>query len=726
MKKSPTLHWASLLVLYTLVFLMLYEWLEPISELTGTGHLPLIVAFVILCFATNLITIWPAWCNTVLKIGFIGFIVFYIHGNLDPAAIPKIFDEFVSSAKALLTLHVDNIADSVRTFIFLVLLWMTIYLIHHWLTVRYSIFLFFFMTIFFLASIDTFTEYDATYPLIRVMCVGFFLVGMLFIEKVFVNHHMQPTLLRYIKLMVPLLLMIVVSSAFAYVMPKSEPAVDLPAPIAAINDWVNKQLTPTGKIGYVEDDTQLGGSFELDDTPVFDVWAKEPQYLRVDTKYIYTGKGWERKNGDIYVRSFDYDERVPLSIKPGPTTNNDTMTIEMHKQYQFLAQPYGLRKIESDDFDNNRFYVELDTEKIRPTNAEQRTTLENYSMRYSTPVYKLSDLNKTSMHELESLGDEFDKYLQLPQSLPRRVRALAHEITKDETSVYDKTTAIESYFSVNGFRYSRDEVDYPEEGQDYVDQFLFDTKVGYCDNFSTAMVVMLRTQGIPARWVKGFSEGDVVDSTRDTTHFEVTNNNAHSWVEAYMPGVGWMQFEPTIGFSGFDQVEDDTRPDNAADASADEEAPKAEEEKKPTPQQQEQQQQEQEQQAQTDTATTKGITWWPWLVALVLLVVAYILWRTRIKWIPRYIETRYATKSDVSLEQAYSDLLKVLAMHGLKKADGETLQQFAKRVDAQLGEHHMKEFVAHYERYIYDPSVETMQWDKLKESWQYLINKVRG
>ena len=725
MRKSPTLHWASLLILYTLVFLMLYEWLGPISELTGTGHLPLITTFVILCFATNLITIWPAWCNTALKVGFVAFIVFYIHGNLTPSEIPVIFNEFITSVKALLTLHIDNVTDSARTLIFLVLLWMTIYLIHHWLTVRYSIFLFFFMTIFFLASIDTFTEYDATYPLIRVMCIGFFLVGMLFIEKVFVNHHMKPTLLRYIKLMVPLLLMIVGSSAFAYFMPKSEPAVDLPAPIEAINDWVNKQLSPTGKIGYVEDDTRLGGSFELDDTPVFDVWAKDAQYLRVDTKYVYTGKGWERKKGDIYVRSFDYDDRVPLSIKSGPSDDTDIMKINMHKQYQFLAQPYGLRKIESNDKDTNRFYVELDTEKIRPTVDEQRTTLTKYSMRYSPPTYKLSELNKTSMHELQNLDDDFDKYLQLPESLPRRVRALAREITKDETSVYDKTTAIESYFSVNGYRYSRSDVDYPEDNQDYVDQFLFDTKIGYCDNFSTAMVVMLRSQGIPARWVKGFSEGDVVDTNNKTTHFEVTNNNAHSWVEAYMPGVGWMQFEPTIGFSGFNQVEDDTRPENDTQPSADEQAPEAEEEEK---EQQQEKPEPQQQEPQTDTskADEQGIIWWPWLVGFVALVVAYGFWRTRKKWIPQYVKTRYASKSTVSIEQAYNDLLKVLAMYGLKKADSETLQQFAKRVDEKLGEHHMKAFVAQYERYIYDPSAEEVQWDKLKESWQYLINKVRG
>ena len=75
-----------------------------------------------------------------------------------------------------------------------------------------------------------------------------------------------------------------------------------------------------------------------------------------------------------------------------------------------------------------------------------------------------------------------------------------------------------------------------------MDQFLFETKIGYCDNFSTSMVVMLRSLGIPARWVKGFAPGEIVQREDSIPVYEVTNNNAHSWVEAYFPNVGWMHF----------------------------------------------------------------------------------------------------------------------------------------------------------------------------------------
>ncbi|MBO1913308.1 transglutaminase domain-containing protein, partial [Microvirga sp. 3-52] len=113
------------------------------------------------------------------------------------------------------------------------------------------------------------------------------------------------------------------------------------------------------------------------------------------------------------------------------------------------------------------------------------------------------------MEAVSLLGDEFSDYLQLPNELPARVGELAEKITNSSENVYDKTKAIERYFSRNGFVYDQKDVAVPAEDQDYVDQFLFETKNGYCDNFSTSMVVMLRTIGIPARWVKGFAPGEL-------------------------------------------------------------------------------------------------------------------------------------------------------------------------------------------------------------------------
>ncbi|GAE37532.1 transglutaminase-like domain-containing protein [Halalkalibacter akibai] len=126
---------------------------------------------------------------------------------------------------------------------------------------------------------------------------------------------------------------------------------------------------------------------------------------------------------------------------------------------------------------------------------------------------------------------------------------MAVELTEGATNRYDQAKAVERYFGQGDFIYETQDVPVPAEGQDYVDQFLFETQRGYCDNFSTSMIVLLRTLDIPARWAKGFTQGEMIetlDETRDI--YEITNGNAHSWVEVYFPEVGWVPFEPTRGF----------------------------------------------------------------------------------------------------------------------------------------------------------------------------------
>ncbi|WP_149808177.1 transglutaminase-like domain-containing protein, partial [Listeria monocytogenes] len=112
-----------------------------------------------------------------------------------------------------------------------------------------------------------------------------------------------------------------------------------------------------------------------------------------------------------------------------------------------------------------------------------------------------------------------------------QVTKLANKVTKDADSIYDKTKAIEHYLSASGaFTYSTDDAKETPRGGDYVDQFLFETQIGDCDNFSTSMVVMLRTLGIPARGAKGYThgEGEKKENAAETTH-TITENNANSW-----------------------------------------------------------------------------------------------------------------------------------------------------------------------------------------------------
>ena len=109
--------------------------------------------------------------------------------------------------------------------------------------------------------------------------------------------------------------------------------------------------------------------------------------------------------------------------------------------------------------------------------------------------------------------------------------------------------AIERYFRRTEFTYQKWSIPYPEDEQDFVDQFLFETNRGYCDHFSTSMVVLLRSIGIEARWVKGYTSGEYIGIVNGTSMYQITNNNAHSWVEVWFEELGaWLPFEPTKGF----------------------------------------------------------------------------------------------------------------------------------------------------------------------------------
>ncbi|MHA7967291.1 transglutaminase-like domain-containing protein [Paenibacillus sp. CAU 1782] len=164
--------------------------------------------------------------------------------------------------------------------------------------------------------------------------------------------------------------------------------------------------------------------------------------------------------------------------------------------------------------------------------------------------------------ETEMDADELERYLQLPESLPKRVEALAAEVAGGGlTSQYERVKAVERFLETS-YAYTKTDSELPPQGSDFVDHFLFQQKSGYCVHFSSAMVVMLRSQGIPARWVKGFTPGEELEgyspqqagletaSTASGKAYQVRSSDAHAWVEVYFHGAGWVPFDPTPGMSG--------------------------------------------------------------------------------------------------------------------------------------------------------------------------------
>jgi transglutaminase-like putative cysteine protease len=180
------------------------------------------------------------------------------------------------------------------------------------------------------------------------------------------------------------------------------------------------------------------------------------------------------------------------------------------------------------------------------------------------------ELPDPTVEQLRASGDAVSadpRFLALPNGLPEIVSTTAADITAPYGNHFDKAMALQNYFLSGAFEYS--ETAPVDEGYDgtsaqVVAEFLA-KKSGYCVHFSSAMAIMARSVGIPARIVIGFTPGTPrrgSDGVQD--YFEVTTSNFHAWPELWFEGIGWVRFEPTVGIGEtpvFSQDETPSSPD---------------------------------------------------------------------------------------------------------------------------------------------------------------------
>jgi hypothetical protein len=158
--------------------------------------------------------------------------------------------------------------------------------------------------------------------------------------------------------------------------------------------------------------------------------------------------------------------------------------------------------------------------------------------------YGYSDILDVPVKELEkappTLPDEVRPVLlEIPKFSPE-LENLVNNITRVDSSPYRKAIAIRDYLRSN-LDYSLDMEPCPDE-KDPVDYFVFEMKKGHCEYFATSLALMLRYSGIPSRLVNGFQRGEV---NPFSDAFVVTQADAHSWVEAYFSGIGWIELDAT-------------------------------------------------------------------------------------------------------------------------------------------------------------------------------------
>lgn len=169
-------------------------------------------------------------------------------------------------------------------------------------------------------------------------------------------------------------------------------------------------------------------------------------------------------------------------------------------------------------------------------------------------VYRVAGVQSTATKaQLEATGVSYpawvtQRYLQQSSTITSRTKALAHQIVAQAgaTNPFDEAWAIQQYLTGSNFTYQLNSPG-PPNGQDFVDYFLFDSKVGRCEQYASSMVVLLRELGIPSRLVSGYRVGE----QNSDGQWVYRENQAHTWVEVYFEGQGWIPFEPTKGQDPF-------------------------------------------------------------------------------------------------------------------------------------------------------------------------------
>ncbi len=178
-------------------------------------------------------------------------------------------------------------------------------------------------------------------------------------------------------------------------------------------------------------------------------------------------------------------------------------------------------------------------------------------------AYAVTGLTSTAgPTQLRAAGGEYplwvtERYLALPETVTERTRELAAQLASGQANAFDTAVAVEEY--VRSAIVYNEEIDSPPDDQDVVDYVLFESLEGYCEYYASAMAVLLRAEGIPARVVGGYFPAPFDANEGGHLYRE---KNAHLWVEVFFPRYGWIPFEPTanrdqLGYGDVAAVEEE-------------------------------------------------------------------------------------------------------------------------------------------------------------------------
>jgi transglutaminase-like putative cysteine protease len=308
---------------------------------------------------------------------------------------------------------------------------------------------------------------------------------------------------------------------------------------------VRRELSP-GRSPTVDDVRNSPGSLRtsdrldmtsrprLSDAVVFTVQASHPDFWRGETWDVWDGAGWRRSDPEP-TAVHRTGEHVEVNVDPYDPAARDGE--EMRQTFRVEA-PY------SDVIFAAPSPVDVRVSELVVGRSDGTLAIIGGFGRGAsyTVVSRRAHATRATLRAADTEAVPApvkQRYAQVPATTAR-VRQLAEDITAPAPTTYDKVRAIERWLADNT-EYSLD-APLSAPGRDVVDEFVFESRRGWCEQVASTLVVMLRSVGVPARVATGFVTGK-----RDplTGRYVVRERDAHAWAEVYFPGVGWQGFDPT-------------------------------------------------------------------------------------------------------------------------------------------------------------------------------------
>ncbi|MCS6843975.1 MAG: DUF3488 and transglutaminase-like domain-containing protein [Caldilineales bacterium] len=298
----------------------------------------------------------------------------------------------------------------------------------------------------------------------------------------------------------------------------------------------------------------LGGPRNLGNRVIMDVKSPAGRYWRAAVYDTYTGRRW--LNTSTATQAIDFGTHVNTPTFEARREVTQTVTLYAPSGGVLYALPQPLRVSLGATADLT--IIEPATDERGPLAEITMLHRRGQELREGQSYLAVSSISTATVEDLQEAGTDYpewvvERYLDVPPSVPERVRALAQEITAGLPTPFDKAAALERYLRTIPYN---DQIEAPPPGVDAVDYFLFDAKAGYCDYYASALAIMARSLGIPARVAAGYAQGTY---SAEVDAYRVLESDGHSWVEIFFPGYGWIEFEPTASQDAIDRP---TRPED--------------------------------------------------------------------------------------------------------------------------------------------------------------------